>query len=145
MKKHLLVVLSLLALAFTLSLGACAVEPDEAPLPTDETAAPSEPATLDEIPAELSLISALAVPAGCSSSVNCVGTKTCGAWSPYTACAPRYQACTEQCGFPTRSGCVSPGTFEPQNRTRSCVMRATGQTCVETDYRVLTVSCPFGG
>lgn len=152
MKNYLLLALSVFAFAG----AACAVEADEAdetvksssPANLAETSSLDEtaaPAALDEIPAELSLISAQAVPVGCSPTVTCVGTKTCSAWSSYTACAPRYTACTDQCGFPTRSGCVSPGTFEPQNRTRTCVMSATGQTCVETSYRLLTVSCPYGG
>lgn len=29
-------------------------------------------------------------------------------------------------------------------RSRSCVMRATGATCVEVDYREMVVSCPAG-
>ncbi len=84
-----------------------------------------------------------AVAPGCYPNVNCNGTKTCQPWSAYTACGASFQTCHPDCGFVTRSGCNVQGTVTPENRSRSCVMKSTGQTCVETDYREVLISCPY--
>lgn len=139
-----------LTLITTLALWgtACAVETDDATTPDDATELAQAPqgeqsTKLDAIPAELTLAAA-AVPAGCSPNVTCTGTKTCGAWSAYATCGASFQQCVEGCSFFTRSGCQYPATVAPQNRTRSCVMRATGATCIEIDYRTTTLVCPLG-
>lgn len=79
---------------------------------------------------------------GCSANVTCSGTKTCGAWTAYSACGAPFQTCREGCGFITRWGCTAQATVQGQNRSRTCVMRATGATCVEVDYREVMISCP---
>jgi hypothetical protein len=139
----------LFSLAAALSLFcACAVEPD-ATEPTDsveqvlpaEGAAEAAGAPID-VPAEFGA-QAIRVAPGCTGNINCTGTKTCGSWTPYVACAPNFQGCHAECSV-NRSGCPYFATIMPQNRSRSCVMRATGATCVEVDYRELMVSCPLG-
>lgn len=133
--------------AFTMMLAACGVEQDDSATGTAETAdaddssaAPDSSAGLKQIPAELSLAPA----PGCSASITCSGTKTCGAWSGYTTCGTPYLGCDPKCGqIPGRgSACVRNTPYTPQNRTRSCVMRASGATCVEVDYRLDGSTCP---
>lgn len=127
-------IIAIVTLVVSLALGACLVGSEDEVEPVDDevgTVTPDEPK--DE-PA--------AVAAGCSANVNCVGTKTCGAWSSYSSCGSAYQRCDASCGFITRSGCQYQATVQPQNRTRTCVMRATGATCVEVDYRETVISCP---
>lgn len=129
---------------FTMMLAACGVEQDDAtsgPVDSDDSAEPAAPsADLKHIPAELSLAPA----PGCSANVTCSGTKTCGAWSAYYSCSAPYLGCDPKCGqLPGRgSSCVRNTVYSPQNRTRSCVMRASGQTCVEVDYRLDGSTCP---
>jgi hypothetical protein len=133
--------LSAIALtALLLFTTACAVEPEGA---EDPNAADEVATELLELPQELTVHAAVAP--GCSGNVNCTGTKTCGAWTPYTTCGATFTSCVEGCGFITRSGCTHQATLAPQNRSRTCVMRATGATCVEIDYRTIMVSCPIGG
>jgi hypothetical protein len=132
---------------FTMTLAACGVEQDDntpgtadTPDPNDsaETAAPT--AGLKQIPAELSLAPA----PGCAANVTCSGAKTCGAWSAYYTCSAPYLGCNPKCGqIPGRgSACVRDTVYSPQNRTRACVMRASGQTCIEVDYRLDGSTCP---
>jgi hypothetical protein len=125
-------------LAAIILLSACTVGEDELGDPEDDVEVIDD---ADEPAAEP--ISSVA--AGCSANVTCSGTKTCGAWSAYTTCGASFTACHESCGFITRWGCVYKATLSPQNRSRTCVMRATGQTCVEIDYREVVTSCPFSG
>ena len=151
--------LALLA-ALTLALTACAVEPDsvaasdEAPAPFDPDTAPvpEEVATpspedegegeSDELPPELLLVPP--VPATCTPTTQCAGVKTCGAWTPFTACGANFTACDPTCAEASsfgRAGCNYLGTFTPQNRTRTCVIRATGATCIETGYLARKLMC----
>lgn len=110
-------------------------------------------AELKSVETPLALMLVPAVPAGCAAPVTCTGVKTCGAWSAFTQCAAQFSACDNTCveappallqGGVTamgRAGCQAIGTFLPQNRTRSCVMRATGQTCIETGYLARKLQC----
>lgn len=107
-----------------------------------------DPGALGAMSPELRLVTP--PPAGCSAAVTCAGVKTCGAWSTFTQCAPQFSACDNTCiEAPAafgRGDCQFTRSFIPQNRTRSCVMRATGQTCVETGYLARGLSCtPVGG
>lgn len=147
----------LFSLAAALSLFcSCAVEPDEAePTGSVEQVLPADTGGADvgdvddiaaapiDVPAELSLSATIPPRPGCSPNINCTGTKTCGAWTPYTACSENFQACHVDCVV-NRSGCPVFATIMPRNRSRTCVMRATGATCVEVDYQTIMVSCPFG-
>jgi hypothetical protein len=133
-----------------LAIGACVADPDAPGRsgPADDPAAarwvadgdrePDDRAAPDDatlVSAVASALTANAVAAGCSAPVTCRGTKTCTAWSAFATCGAAFEACSETCSFSTRHGCTPLFTFTPQNRTRSCVLRATGQTCVEISYR----------
>jgi hypothetical protein len=119
MKRAILCALA----AFAALATACAVPPD--PEPAQDEA-----------------MQDVTVPAGCVAETHCSGVKTCGAWSDFAQCSATFHACREGCGFITRAGCNVEAAITPRNRTRSCVIRATGQTCVETDYSE-AISCPF--
>ncbi len=125
--------------------AACAVEPDAESGAAEETAS-----LVDGISGEGDAVGKLGIPAefavasvapGCSAASNCSGTKTCGAWSEYFTCGAQFQGCRIQCGLPGRGNACYPTAITPQNRTRSCVMRASGQTCVEVDYRAYQPPC----
>ena len=127
-------IIAIITLVASLALSACLVGAEDDLEPVDDEVGTVTP---DEPKGETS-----AVAAGCAAPVNCVGTKTCGAWSAYSACGSPYQRCDASCGFITRAGCSYQATVQGQNRTRTCVMRATGATCVEVDYRETVISCP---
>jgi hypothetical protein len=58
--------------------------------------------------------------------------------SQYTACAAGGDF-GNICG---RSECnYGPGTGDPENRARSCTMKASGATCVEYGYEVEFTGC----
>jgi hypothetical protein len=139
MKLAILAALTSLSMMIT----ACAVDPQD-PAPTDEadvtSPADAEEPGLKEIPAELSLTTV--VPAGCAAEVRCSGTKTCSAWTSYYQCGAATYGCAPVCGIPGRGTNCYPTTFTPQNRTRTCTIRATGATCVEVDYRLAGSTCP---
>lgn len=119
------------------ALGGCLSEADDVRSPDDE-----ELTTDDDVPAVGEATSE--VVGICTANTNCTGTKTCGSWSAWSTCGASYQRCDADCGFITRWGCTAQATVSPQNRSRTCVMRATGATCVEVDYREVVVSCPAG-
>ena len=119
------------------ALGGCLSEADDVRPPDDE-----ELTTDDDVPALGEATSE--VVGTCTANLNCTGTKTCGSWSAWSTCGASYQRCDADCGFITRWGCTAQATVSPQNRSRTCVMRATGATCVEVDYREVVVSCPAG-
>lgn len=119
------------------ALGGCLSEADDVRPPDDE-----ELTTDDDVPALGEATSE--VVGTCTANLNCTGTKTCGSWSAWSTCGATYQRCDADCGFITRWGCTAQATVSPQNRSRTCVMRATGATCVEVDYREVVVSCPAG-
>ncbi|MBL8625153.1 MAG: hypothetical protein JNK64_27835 [Myxococcales bacterium] len=125
-------------LILALAAGGCVAGGDDAAPPDDL----GDDLAGDEAAPALGA-SASAVVATCSPNVTCTGTKTCGAWSAWSTCGAAYQRCDASCGFQTRAGCNVQATVSPQNRTRACVMRATGATCYETDYREVVISCPF--
>ena len=134
-----------LLLSFGLSLGlftaACATS--DAPPASDDLAQTGDPGASDDDALVSSVASALNasanVAAGCAASVTCPGTKTCTPFTSFTTCGA---AITECCGIIGRNGhCSYTGQTLPQNRTRTCVMKATGATCVETQYRELS-GCP---
>ncbi len=119
------------------ALGGCLSEADDVRSPDDDAIVTDDDApALGEATSE--------VVGTCTANTNCTGTKTCGAWTAWSTCGASYQRCNEGCGFITRWGCTAQATVSPQNRSRSCVMRATGATCVEVDYREVVVSCPAG-
>lgn len=120
------------------ALGGCLTDPDDVLPPDDEQL--ERIATDDDSPAFSGTSSA--VVGTCTADINCAGTKTCGSWSAWSTCGASYQRCDENCGFITRWGCTTQATVTPQNRSRTCVMRATGATCVEVDYREVA-SCPL--
>ena len=85
---------------------------------------------------------------GCfGDSTTCpAGTKTCSAWSAWSSCSGPFCASYEECNnveiICGRGGCPpSPGTGNPQNRTRNCTMNVSGQACTVYDYRVPLTSC----
>jgi hypothetical protein len=131
--------------SLSMMLAACAVDPQDPTTPDDEADvtqpgdATEAPAGLKELPAELSLTTN--VPAGCSAEVNCTGAKTCTAWSAYYQCGQASYGCAPICGIPGRGSACYPATFTPQNRSRTCTIRATGATCVEVDYRLSGATC----
>lgn len=142
------------ALAMWFAVGAgCAVDAEdlEGPEPPSAPSVPGAPSAPDGATEHLLVP---AIPAGCAAPVTCAGAKTCGAWSEFTQCAPQFSACDNTCveappaygvlGGVTamgRAGCQAIGTFLPQNRTRACVIRATGQTCIETGYSARKLQC----
>ncbi|MBP8807252.1 MAG: hypothetical protein KBG48_30490 [Kofleriaceae bacterium] len=127
--------LAMLGLMFT-ALGGCLES-------SDDLAPPDDPAAVDDDPTAPGPSTEPSQVVGtCTADRNCTGTKTCGAWSAWSTCGASYQRCDASCGFITRSGCSYQATVSPQNRSRTCTMRATGATCVEVDYREVVVSCP---
>ncbi len=127
------------------ALGGCLEPTDEGGAPEEPTVASDDawdddrgdaPAATPPRPTTSQVVGT------CTADRNCTGTKTCGAWSAWSTCGASYQRCDASCGFITRSGCTYQATVSPQNRSRTCTMRATGATCVEVDYREVVVSCP---
>lgn len=124
--------------AVLLSIGlftaACAIS-EPPPTAEDPARTDDEAALVSSVASELDRV----VAPGCPQPVVCAGTKTCTPYSSFTSCGAAIPAC---CGFVGRNGhCSLAGETLPQTRTRTCVMRATGATCVETQYRELS-SCP---
>ena len=127
------------------ALGGCLSESEDVRPPDEEALVADDEALVADDEASVELGSTTSeVVAGCSANINCTGNKTCGAWSAWSTCGASYQRCDANCGFITRWGCTAQATVSPQNRSRSCVMRATGATCVEVDYREVMISCPAG-
>jgi hypothetical protein len=135
---------------FALLGAACGIESEDSTaeervVRADDVLAddPADADALGAMPPELMLVTP--PPAGCAAAVTCAGVKTCGAWSAFTQCAPQFSACDNSCiEAPSafgRGDCQFTRSFIPQNRTRSCVMRATGQTCIETGYLARGGSC----
>jgi hypothetical protein len=129
------------AVLFSFGLFTAACATSDVPPASDDPAQADDPGASDDDALVSSVASALTanVAAGCVASVTCPGTKTCTPFSSFTTCG---DAISECCGIIGRNGhCSLIGQTLPQNRTRTCVMRATGATCVEIQYRELS-GCP---
>lgn len=136
--------IAMLALLMT-ALGGC-LEPADEPTGSDEPTVASDDPGRDQDEGDPGAApprpTTSQVVGTCTANRNCTGAKTCGAWSAWSTCGASYQRCDASCGFITRAGCSYQATVSPQNRSRTCTMRATGATCVEVDYREVVVSCP---